>query len=495
MSIEFDKLTPSKLAKAAILPQSLDNQWVPVRLLKPMLRKRQSLQDIKAARNNYILREWRRALIYSEQVVINRASMYNNDIVVDDYDDSKNRAAFKQLLARGDIVIYLFTEDSPDQRPNFDVKDALWKAWMEVVNSTRISCVRLDWGDQSDDFKQLAQTFHRYIQTLNTRTDTFMAHFKIPAKNRMALQQRFREVVNYASDKADQGKSITRNDIYAQFICADGTNVADGQYDGKKQFADLIKQIADLKYNVNLPDALGRYALTPEDSPQRSVLGDLQDALQVTSITDDNVQEILYSLRRLAFDKVAPGLYLGSLGLLTLQDVLKIREETDEWKEYRDALHQLLDNPLSFAEHSALLYRKFAALNQVITRQRYESEKQKWEPWVKFTILLGPNLVELWLNPTEPGQKFLTKVIGGAVATGATPFLLRMTVTGLTEMDADLNTSLDFMRGTIRNGRDTWREIENTLQETAGYNLLDNIATENNPEESNVNAPESFGGV
>ena len=115
MSDKFEQLNPSQLKKAAIVPQVLDNQWVPKGLLSTMIKKGKKLEDVADERKKYILKEWRRALVYGEQVVVNRAFMFNNSVVVDDYDDSENRQQFKQLLNTGVIALYLLGEDSPDQ--------------------------------------------------------------------------------------------------------------------------------------------------------------------------------------------------------------------------------------------------------------------------------------------------------------------------------------------------------------------------------------------
>ena len=162
MTITFEKLTPSKLAKAAIVPQVLDNQWVPEALLGSMIKKGLSLKDVQQERSKHIIKEWRRALVYGEQVIVNRAFMFNNEVVVDDYDDIESRNYLKKLLDKKVIIPYLGVEDSPDQKPNFDFQDNLWDAWMDIVHDSHLSCVKLDWGDQSDDFKRLSGIVMRF---------------------------------------------------------------------------------------------------------------------------------------------------------------------------------------------------------------------------------------------------------------------------------------------------------------------------------------------
>ena len=190
-------------------------------------------------------------------------------------------------------------------------------------------------------------------------------------------------------------------------------------------------------------------------------------------MTNDNVQEILYSLRRLSFDHIAQGLFIRSLADINLGDILTIRD-TQEWKEYRDTMHNLLDNPLDFAMQSAILYAKFEALNEVITRIRVMARTAKWEPWVKFFITVGTKTVEFLINPGNPNEKYWTSVGTEAVSAGVAPFLMRMTISGLTHIDADLEYSLDFMRGTIPNGRDTMNEIIGNIKSVEGFELLKN---------------------
>ncbi len=481
MNSNFRKIQPIELSKAAIIPQSLDNQWVPKPLLDRMIKENKNLKDVdvKVEREKYVLKEWRRALTYGEQVVVNRAFMFNNAVVVDDYDDAQNREHFKELLNTGVIIPYLYTEESPDEKPaNFDSNNILWNTWLHVVQETKMSCVRLDWNKQEDDFERLAKIYHEYIQTINVKSEGLAKNFGVANDDLTAFDDKLYEMTIFAADNFQKLKSegpskkyISRNLIYQKYVCEDGSNVADGYYSSKKPFAAAIKQIADLKYNVNLPDALGRYALTPEDSPPRAALGDLDATARAQVITNENVKEVLYSLRRLAFDHIAQGLFIKSLSDLSLGDVIQVRD-TKNWKEYQAAMHSLLDNPLDFANRSAILYAKFESLNEELTRIKINAQTASWQPWVKFFITAGTKTIELLVNPSDPTQKYWTSIGTEAISTGATPFLMRMVISGLTNADADLEYSLDFMRGTIQNGRDTMTEIIGSLTPENGFNIL-----------------------
>src|SRR6266536_2080268 len=392
-TIDFVKLKPSQLATAAIIPQVLDNQWVPQQLIAEMIRNGKGLEDIKSERKKYILKEWRRALVYGEQVIVNRAFMYNNDVVVDDYDDKENRQYFKKLLENAVIVPYLYTENSPEEKPEFTSNQKLWDKWLETITDTKLSCIRLDWNDQEKDLEQLASNFHKYIKTLDTpgQPESLASYLNIPEGQLYDFRKKIYEVSDYATavsrdlDPSNKNKKkfVTRNMLYSKFVSAPDTKVNDGNY-SDSPFSAELKQIFDLKYNVNLPDAFGRYALTPEDSLPRTALGDLAQIAR-QPISDETVKDILKAVRDITFEKITRGHYLNSLRSLSLKDVYNIRQMA-EWITYTDGVHQLLQNPFNFVTYGQEFYRKFESLNYAISKYRENVIKSKWEPWVKLTI-------------------------------------------------------------------------------------------------------------
>lgn len=491
MSATFEKLTPAKLAKAAIVPQVLDNQWVPKKILKWMITKKKELKQVTRSRKIHIRKEWRRALVYGEQVVVNRAYILNNQIVVDDYDDKANREHFKALLNNRVIVPYLFSEESPDQKPIFDIGKKKWETWLEILKDTYPACVRLKWEDQKTDFEKMSSAFHRYVKGLDTpgMPESLASYLELPQSMLPSFKKRIFEVVDYVTKVGRDGKYVTRNMLYANFVTAPNTAVDDGKY-GNGLFSGELKQIFDLKYNVNLPDALGRYALTPEDSLPRSALGDLDETLRTNVVSEKNINNIISALRQLVFEKVTKGLYINSLGYLSLKDVVEIRK-MDEWNLYIKSVHDLLRNPLKFSDRSNELYIRFEALNRAISKYRERKFTEKWEPWVKFTLGVGLSAVEIWINPADTTEKFFTKIGSNFVATGFAPFLMRLTVTAMNKKsNADLDVSIDFMRGTVNNANEAWEEITRKLAETKGFKKLNkSLSTE---DESNQSIPENL---
>ena len=79
----------------------------------------------------------------------------------------------------------------------------------------------------------------------------------------------------------------------------------------------------------------------------------------------------------------------------------------------------------------------------------------------------------------------------GILSTGVTPFLMRLAIGAKTFTDADLDVSLDFMRGNVQSGREVWNDMLGQLRSTPGFKeLADEIKAEN---DSNVSQPESLG--
>src|SRR6266567_7636593 len=123
---------------------------------------------------------------------------------------------------------------------------------------------------------------------------------------------------HFRAHRQEQSPYITRNILYQNFVTA-GENTTARLYDGTKPFAGEIKQLLDLAYNGYLADALNGYLLTPIDSPNRLILQDWETLIRnKVQITGDT---LIQMLRSNAFALLQEGLYLKSMGLLSLQDV------------------------------------------------------------------------------------------------------------------------------------------------------------------------------
>ncbi len=468
--VSFVKLTPAELAHSAIVPQALDNQWVPDPVLRRLIRRRQSLKDWQATKESrkLVLTEWRRALIYAPQVIVNRAVLFNNPIIVDDYSGKESMPYFQKLLSDQVIVEYLLTEEAPDQRPNFTIGEEKWKRWLETIQKAKVACVRLDWGNQEDDFRNIAVVFHGYFQTINVpdRIQHLTSVFRIQPGLRRKFDERLKDVARFSFELANQGKTVTRSDLYKEFVCQDDSPIDEGWYDGDKPFAAELKQIFDLRYTVNLPDALGRYAFTPKGSPDRTALGELNQATIENFLRDNQINQLLEALKRFHFAVINPGLYLKGLHLLSLGDVLEARH-TDEWEKYIASLDDLLRYPLDFETRVNHLLANFSALNERIlqlktARERAAATTFRVEGQVGMSLVLavGSAWAKFSLSPDDP-TRILVETIATPVAVGLAPFALNLVIEARGRLD--LAHSINFLRSKVRNGREVWKEIRGRL--------------------------------
>lgn len=476
MSTSFEKITAGKLNQGAIVPQALDNQWAPTKVLKNLSTRGKPLVDWKD-RKKAVLSEWRRSLVYSPQVVVNRAALFNNSVVVEDY-SGENKEHFQELLSRKVIVDYLLTEESPDQRPSFDISDEKWSRWLDVIQNTNLACVRLDWGKQDDDFKNISAVFHGYIQSLNMpdRTDHLTSAFNISKKYREDFRKKLIEVASYAFSIASQGKNIVRNDLYKKFVCEDGSRIDDGYYDKDKPFAIQLKEIFDLRYTVNLPDALGRYAFTPKGSPDRTVLGDVNQSSLQNLLKDNRVNDFIDSIKRMQFATINEALYLKGLDILSLGDVIDVRK-TDEWEKYIASLNSLLATPLDFEDKIDNVATDFSKLNRTITDLKIRNMKKasgdivsRWQPGMMIIIAIGGALMKLTLDSADP-SRILVESLSGPVAIGLAPIAVNLKIMA-TEY-VDLGISINFMRSKVSQGREVWNEVKGALQSDPRFKFIE----------------------
>lgn len=489
-SVTYVQLEPHHLKKLGIVAQALDNQWESRSLLRHMQSsfsqgRALGLPDIRNSRYEAGRGEYMRALVNAEQLVVNRVFLYNTDYVAQDYvTGGPDRDSLKELLSNGVIVPYLHREQSPAARPvDVNVTHA-HEEWEKLCHETNVQAVRLSWDDDVNEerARQLSGSFAVWLNNLGIFRQygdpvRLAGELGLPTDEDSvrALQRRFREVANWAQEEDFAGRTVMRGAFYRKFIVVDGSDVTDGIIDFAKPFASELKQIADLSYATNLPDALGGYALTPMDSLPRTALQELtfRTNSQIQPITPD---EIMSLLQRQVFDLIAGGLFLNSMSRLTLRDVIALRA-TDEWLLYTNSMKTLLDKPLDFRNQAQIVYSRYIALAQRMTKQvaRNDTQNQleRWVPVLKLVLTIGSAAVTLeWhsLGSLDASGQVLFSVAEGAINRGAS-MTARLIIGGIAERraEAQLETSLDFMRRSLADANGTFQYIVGWLKSQRQY--------------------------
>ena len=511
--VKFEAIESNELNTIPILSQALDNQWLPRNLLKEALKAGEVSADLERQREEIVRAEYIRSLINGDQVVINRAFLFNNPIIFKDYLPAKkdsdtdevqravdNREAFKRLLKEHVIVPYLFKEKSPVQQLDFSTLS--FEEWTKVCKEVPgLQCVRLSWDDaqnlKSADI-DVAGRFINSALTIGTPQkdfDKYIEDLDLSPREKDELKKQLRNVIQKAVELLNQKEAVTREDLYKEFVTIDGTKPADRHYDKTKPFAGEIKELLDLAYARNLPDALGGYLLTPVDSLPRSALQEAADELRSS---DTTAQDIVKMLQRRLFEVVQEGQYLPSLDLLSLPDVNLIRG-TSEWFNYIEEFKKLLIDPIpTFAEGQAYkVQASYARLADRMTKliaNRYAQDMTKASAKTVFVIELvieiGAGLLSI---VGVPGGPIIQVAGGSAIAMAgkkALSFSVRFVIRDIASKRANkgLSNSIELMRGKMREGAQQWDELLRLIKDTKAFRESD-IAPDKAP---NLTPPESI---
>src|SRR2546425_3823592 len=131
--VEFERINKFDLKAVPVIVQALDNQWLPRFLLKQAQQKGQVTGGIDRELGKAVRAEYTRSLINGQQLIINRAFLYNNPAISQDYMniDSQERKAFKALLGEATIVPYFLSEQTPIERPIYEIQEEAFARWQE----------------------------------------------------------------------------------------------------------------------------------------------------------------------------------------------------------------------------------------------------------------------------------------------------------------------------------------------------------------------------
>lgn len=408
---------PRDLKPVTIVAQALDNQWVPNSLLSTILRNKQPLKSVVTERDRFVRREFLRSFLNAENVVANRAYLFNNDTITDFFQSGgKEKEAFTQLIESRVLIPFLFAEKSPhqhvDMRRAFDRDPQTFEAWQELCRAAKPSCIRLSWEDflggdtdNSDRIAdELARPFHEYGLTANNgKAELYAQHLGIPPNLHAAFRARLDDVARWFFDapRTEVGSRVfrQRNDFYKEFVVSEGSPVHEGWYDVQKPFSAELKRLIDLKYNTNLADAIGRFALTPADSLPRLALQENRTRRAAGDHQLD-AEQLAQLLQRILTDLVMRRLDVPFLDRVTLGDILIVREST-EWLGYISKFGDLLKTTgswgtsgipfLGINEHLQHVFENYALVNselaRILRKRHHESVKEGFE--VSYGIALS----------------------------------------------------------------------------------------------------------
>jgi hypothetical protein len=391
----MDVITPDKLFLDAVSLSSLDNQFVPDDLLLSMVKKEQDYnsKEIREQRARLGRIELKRSLIYSKQVVINRAYFVNTSYLFENYNSVEKALDFAKLM-ESKAVIPFVTGDNLLDKTDFE-KHPDGAAALELLlhQSEHTDMVTLNPGlGQADPLQRMGAHFTDLIAGLDklksegirlllsqlnahilqdpARTSEFILQFERHLKELAALAQTKRS--------SNPPQAISRNEIYQEFFCipdpVKNESVANGRF-SKKLEEDptliLVKRLVDMAYNFNLPDHLGCFSLTAPGMAGRTPMDLIRVATDISAPThsvavgiDKEKEKMIEAVAQInaRYVNMSMEVRLPNLEKFTIGDIHTIRNDPKDnstWKSYINIKEKLLkvnkadDLPGAFDEYVA----------------------------------------------------------------------------------------------------------------------------------------------
>jgi hypothetical protein len=496
-------ITPNQLEAGATIPQALDNQYVSNELYQEIIKKKTNLLDpiIKKKRSKEASNEFIRSLVYSSQVIVNRAFLTNNELLYKYYlpGNETDASSFASLLNQGVIVPYLFQEYQVFDNKEFDITDEGGLAseylsqFVDNIKSVRFS---KDDNVNNTQTNNLSFSFRNYFmgrhtlaqeQQISMLKELIAREQPIDREFQKEFQKHLKILSRYSEDFYEENGFLNRNDLYKKFIVAPNTNVADGVYlakDSQNPFRHELKKLIDLKYNTNLPDALNRYSFTPSGMPTRSAL---QDDFQIADIDADKVHSFiehdlpkLTKDRQLFIEKSQKAMYLPLLSELTISDVLEIRK-LESWKDFIYKQSHILSNPLTIGdkyEEFQLAFETFQKefSNWYYTKYPHNMIKKRCTSHASIVLNVGGEVITYDLNGTSLPYSDAKEL---PLLTKGVSIKLMMNVynTDTNKLDKDRSYSLEVMRSEHEVKQN---ELYSIIQDTQGQKLpfVDSLVAE-----------------
>jgi len=485
MSENTIPLTSNNIGLMSSMTQGVDNQYVPLAGLKQMEKKKLSREEYRKEISDDIKAEIRRALLYSDSVVINRAFITNTREIYEPLlSIGAEKEAICTLFQNKAIVPYLYNESTIlDGGDILKVDDGV-KAIAELVKEIeQVACIRLSWDEKenSDGATQLARAFTSYLSSAYLVAEQIA--FDLDIKDVKGFKNRLVDVSRFCLDTTQStGKDYaTRTQLYSKFLCVDGkndgeikVNINNGKYDFDKIFWKELKLIFDLKYQANLTDKLRIQTFSASDLPERAALREMD--MVASGVKTGELIDLSVVFGEVVYGILQKGLWLSRINDLTLSDIVKIRL-SDEHKQFiytsrklkEDADRTILDlqrggksndQPLDFSS----FYKAFCSYQEAIAKIPAQKSAEQIKPVIKTIITIGG--VVLTFSASGPVVK-----VAGAVAAlkDESASLVAKTIAGAAEK-VDLALDFNFMRTRIASAKDEYNRLIDKLR-SKGYEI------------------------
>lgn len=478
MSNNIIPLTKENLSIMSSTTQGVDNQYVPLAGLKKMESQKLTREQYRKNIRKDIEAEFKRALLYSDSVVINRAFIINTEELYKPLLSSGDeKLAYLDLVRSQGIIPYLYSEKSLTEADpvGYTKSDSGASAVAELEKELgKVPCVRYSWDEDQNkkDANRSAKTYTSYIMSSRIVADEIARDLRI--KDVEGFKKKLNEVTAFCTETFDKTKRdlITRQQLYVKFVCVEGKsdeetkqNVIQGRYDFSKKFWKELKMIFDLKYQANSADGLRIQTLSGRDLPERSALHELDMAIELAPASESLNLSTLFS--EIIFSQLTEALWIRTVNDLSLRDIHSIRQDCDEYKIFLGAAKQLkldtqsmiddlqkhkkgIDYPLDFKSFANGFYNYQNAIRKITSAKSAKNIK----PAIKLVIDIGAVALSVLIDEK------IVKLSGAtaAVLSDQAATVFSKIVAGASK-NVDLAINYNFMRTRVSNARDEYERL------------------------------------
>lgn len=339
--IRYYKVSPGEVSPHAVYPFVMDNQWCPLSFYENKNFQKDGLADreLEKAREEIQRKEICRGLLHARQLLVNRAFLQNSKVFIQWYKahGTKEYDSFCRLLESGAILLVLFREQMPCEETAYDNTD--WTAWKQLCAEHVTYCLRMDWEDdrtnEMETDKLLGFPFHNYCVTTaenKYRIKEMTNAFALSQADAEKMRRIWKQIQNSAIRTREKtGKGYTRNQFYTDYIIEENSNVVECCISPEKRFARELKQMIDMRYNLNFAEAYGIKPMIPRDVQVNPVFVDEKAA--APGGREVSAEELIY-----AAGSFHPEFFLRDMPMpadtdLNLEQVEVMRNLT-QWQKY-----------------------------------------------------------------------------------------------------------------------------------------------------------------
>lgn len=267
----FYRLHTNDLSPSTLIPYVMDEQWLPSEIIEEGSTYHDTFYKegfhsnvIQEYMENYQLKHLYASLLYSRQIVLNRAALLNNRLLQKFYFltsklKKSEKKAFVDLLNDGSIITLLYDDDliTPqviEEKIDYDVSEAAIENWNKLVQETSMYCIRENWSKEADFHKTELTRFTETISLDDTGNKMMAENFGIKDENAFFFKlKEIEETVFEKTHHSDKPfvEPYSRSKFYKDFIVDTHkkNSVIDCIFDQSKPFHLELKKMMDIYYN------------------------------------------------------------------------------------------------------------------------------------------------------------------------------------------------------------------------------------------------------